>query len=326
MLLGVLVGVTLITFAIARVVPGDPAHLIAGTRASPEIIAEIRQNLGLDQPLYQQYISYMSDLFQGDLGTSIVTNRPVLEELTSYFPATIELMLFALCIAIVVGITLGVLSAVYKDSILDHVVRVVAIAGISTPSFWLALVLLLFFYGYLGVLPGPGRIDGMIDAPTDITGLYLIDSLLIGNYEAFRSAFSHIILPALTLAIVSIGGFVRIIRSSMLDVLSEDYIRTARATGLSNRTIVFNHALRNALIPFITVLAVDIASLLFGSVIVETIYSWPGAGSYVLNAIFALDFPVIMGFTVIVSIVYVLVNLAVDIAYSIVDPQIREVN
>jgi peptide/nickel transport system permease protein len=320
----VVLGVTMITFAISHLIPGDPAQLLAGPRAGAATVARIRADLGLDQPLVVQYGRYLGDLLRGDFGASILTGRPVLRDLMSVFPATLELIVVALGLSVAAGVGLGTLSAAHRGSWIDYAVRVLASLSISIPAFWLALVLLLGFYGVLGVLPGDGRLGVDFDPPAQITGFYLVDSLLTGNVAVFADALAHIALPALTLALVSVGGVIRVIRSSMIEVLNEDYVRTALASGLRRRTVIFDHALRNALIPFVTVLGLEAAALLFGAVVVETVFVWPGAGSYVLSAIFALDFPVIMGFTVVVSIAYVLINTGVDLLYRAINPLLRE--
>src|SRR5471032_337421 len=253
-LLLVVVGVSLITFAISHLIPGDPARLIAGDRASDAIVASIRHKLGMDLPLYQQYGRYMLDLLHGDLGTSIRTNRPVLEDLQAYFPATLELALVALTLSILVGVPLGVLSAVYHNRAIDQIARTLAVTGISTPAFWLGLGLIVLFYGHLGWLPGSGRLDEGVEPPRTYTGFYLIDSLIAGNGALFSNAVQHLILPAITLGFVNLGVVARQIRSAMLDQLGEDYIRTARAYGLSRWAVILRHALPNALIPSVTVL------------------------------------------------------------------------
>lgn len=324
MLIGVVFGVSIITFIISHHLPGDPAMLIAGPQATESDIDNIRIQLGLDRPLHLQYLKYMTNLLQGDFGTSIVSRRPVLQEFLTYLPATIELMAAALLLAIVVGVPFGVISAVYKDGVLDHALRSLAVLGLSAPSFVIGLLLLLVFYGMLDVLPGSGRLDSTLDMPPALTGILLIDSLLAADFTIFRDALAHLVLPAVTMALGGIGAVMRVIRSSMLEVLSEDYIRTAFASGLARHKVIYHYALRNALLPFITIVGLSIAPLLFGSVVVETIFAWPGTGSYVLNSIFALDFPVIMCFTVISTIVYVLSNLLTDLIYMIVDPRIRE--
>lgn len=318
----VVAGVCVITFIISHLIPGDPARLLAGDRASDAIVENIRQQLGLDQPLYVQFYRYVSDLFHGDLGTSIRTGRPVLEELRIFFPATLELAFCALLLALLIGIPLGILSAVWRNRWLDHLVRIMAITGISTPAFWLGLGVIVLFYGHLQILPGGGRLDYWLDPPTHVTGFYLLDALLEGNGEVFFNALQHLILPALTLAFVHLGIVARQIRSAMLEQLSEDYIRIARASGLPGWYIVLCYALPNALIPSITVLGLALGDLLYGAVLTETVFAWPGMGAWVVTSIQALDFPAVMGFAVVVSFAYVLVNLVVDLLYLWIDPRI----
>lgn len=322
----VVLGVSIITFIVSHLIPGDPARLIAGDRATDEIVANLRHTLGLDQPLPVQYWRYLSGLVHGDLGTSIRTSRPVLEDLKAFFPATMELALVALFFATLVGIPLGVLSAVYRNKFVDQIVRTISVSGISTPAFWLGLSLIVLFYGRLHLLPGSGRLPDGIDPPTSISGFYILDSLLTGNRPALISSLRHIILPAFTLGFVHLGVVARQIRSSMLEQLNEDYIRTSRANGLAKWTVILRHALPNALIPSVTVLGLAMGDLLYGAVLTETVFAWPGMGAYVVNSIQALDFPAVMGFAVLVSFAYVLVNLAVDLVYMVIDPRIREVS
>ncbi|MFC3060830.1 ABC transporter permease [Paenirhodobacter populi] len=321
----VIFGVSLITFTISHMIPGDPARLLAGDRASDELVAQMRENLGLDQPLYVQYGRYIAGLVQGDLGTSIRTGRPVLEDIVAYFPATLELVIVALIFSILVGVPLGVASAVWRNGIIDQLARTFAAIGISTPAFWLGLLLLVAFYGRLGWFPGSGRLDAGIAPPPTITGMYVFDSLVTGQFKTMINAIWHLVLPALCLGFVHVGVIARQIRSAMLDQLSEDYVRTARASGLSKARVILIHALPNAAIPSVTVLGLAFGDLLYGAVLTETIFAWPGMGAYVVNSIQALDFPAVMGFTVIVSMAYVLVNLAVDLAYIALDPRIKEV-
>ncbi|WP_162286701.1 ABC transporter permease [Pantoea stewartii] len=320
-LLLVVAGVCVITFIISHLIPGDPARLLAGDRASDEIVQHIRQQLGLDLPLWQQFIRYVQQLLHGDLGTSIRTGRPVLDDLRAFFPATLELAFCALLIALLVGVPLGVLSAVYRNRWLDHLVRLLALTGISTPAFWLGLGAIVLFYGKLNLLPGGGRLDDWLDPPTRITGFYLVDALLEGNTEVFMNALQHLILPATTLAFVHLGIVARQIRSAMLEQLSEDYIRTALASGLPKFAIVVRYALPNALIPSVTVLGLALGDLLYGAVLTETVFAWPGMGAYVVSSIQALDFPAVMGFAIVVSFAYVLVNLFVDLLYLWIDPR-----
>lgn len=317
----VVAGVCVITFIISHLIPGDPARLLAGDRASDEIVRHIRQQLGLDLPLWQQFARYVDALLHGDLGTSIRTGRPVLEDLKTFFPATLELAFCALLIALLVGIPLGVLSAVYRNRWTDHLVRLMALTGISTPAFWLGLGVIVLFYGKLDWLPGSGRLDDWFDPPTRVSGFYLLDSLLEGNIEVFFNALQHLILPAATLAFVHLGIVTRQIRSAMLEQLNEDYIRTALASGLPKFTIVVRYALPNALIPSITVLGLALGDLLYGAVLTETVFAWPGMGAYVVSSIQALDFPAVMGFAIVVSFAYVLVNLVVDLLYLWIDPR-----
>ncbi|ELW9442678.1 ABC transporter permease [Pluralibacter gergoviae] len=317
----VVAGVCVITFIISHLIPGDPARLLAGERASDEIVQHIRHQLGLDLPLWQQFARYVSALLHGDLGTSIRTGRPVLEDLKAFFPATLELAFCALAIALVVGIPLGVLSAVYRNRWTDHLVRLLALTGISTPAFWLGLGIIVLFYGKLNWLPGSGRLDDWLDPPAHVTGFYLIDALLAGDIEVFINAVQHLILPAATLAFVHLGIVARQIRSAMLEQLGEDYIRTALASGLPRWTIILRYALPNALIPSVTVLGLALGDLLYGAVLTETVFAWPGMGAWVVTSIQALDFPAVMGFAIVVSFAYVLVNLIVDLLYLWIDPR-----
>jgi peptide/nickel transport system permease protein len=325
LLVFVVFGVTVITFVISHLIPGDPARLMAGERATPEIVENMRRQLGLDRPLHVQYLRHVGNLLHGNLGTSIRTRRPVADDLIIFFPATIELAIAALGFAIALGIPLGVLSAVYKDRPIDHVARTLSVTGISTPAFWLGLILILMFYGKLGILPGSGRLGVAFSAPERITGFYLVDTTLAGDWAALRSALEHLVLPAFTLGFGHLGVVTRQIRSSMLEALQEDYIRTAKASGLTRGTVILNHALRNALIPSVTMIGLAFGDLLYGAVLTETVFAWPGMGSYVVESILALDFPAIMGFTVVASAVYVIINLLIDLTYMFLDPQIREV-
>ena len=325
LLIFVVFGVSVVTFVISHMIPGDPARMMAGERASAETVARLREALGLDRPLHVQYLTYVGDLVQGDFGVSIRTQRPVLDDILRFFPATIELAVAALLFAILLGIPLGVLSAVAKDRGIDHVTRTLSVTGISTPAFWLGLLLIYFFYGQLGILPGSGRIAGNMSPPPFITGFYTVDSLIAGDWAALRSAFAHLVLPALTLGFIHLGVVTRQIRSAMLEVLQEDYIRTAKASGLSRTRIILDHGLRNALIPSVTMIGLAFGDLLYGAVLTETVFAWPGMGNYVVESIAALDFPAIMGFTVVASTAYVLLNLLVDLTYMFLDPQIREI-
>jgi peptide/nickel transport system permease protein len=321
----VVFGVLVVTFVVSRLIPGDPARLMAGEHASRETVEHMRHVLGLDRPLPEQFAGYLGRLLHGDLGISIRTERPVSEDLRRYFPATIELSLVALLFAVAAGVPLGVIAAVRKDRWVDQWVRTVSVLGISMPAFWLGLLLLEVFYDSLGVLPGTGRLDEGVSPPPVITGMFTVDALLTGRWRTLQSALDHIALPAFTLGFVNLGIIMRQIRSAMIEVLQEDYIRTARAGGLSPASIILRHALRNALIPSVTMLGLLFGDLLYGAVLTETIFAWPGMGNYVIQSISFLDFPSIMGFAMVASVAYVMLNLIVDLTYMLLDPQIREI-
>ncbi len=318
----VLIGVSIITFAISHVVPADPVAAALGDHASDAQIAAFRAEYGLDRPLVDQYLIYMGGLVHGDLGTSIRTRRPVSADLRDYFPATLELALAALIVSLWIGIPVGVWSSVMRNRLPDHLVRVFSLIGGSLPIFWLGLIVIGLFYNELGWLPGGGRIDPFVAAPTRISGLYVVDSLLTGNMSALQSSLAHLILPALTLGYYSTAVIARMMRSSMLEVLNQDYLRTARAKGLRERAVIVRHAFRNALIPTLTIVGVTFGSLLSGAVLTETVFSWPGLGLYATASAVNLDFPAVMGVTLLAAIVYTLANLAVDLGYHFLDPRI----
>jgi peptide/nickel transport system permease protein len=322
MLVLVLFGMSLLTFIISHAIPGDPVRLAAGPHAGPEQIESLRKQLGFDKPLPVQYMKYMSGLLRGDMGISVETRRPVREELMKYLPATVELSIFALAISVLLGLPLGVLSAVRRNSPIDHSGRMVCLLGASTPIFWLGLLLQLLFYKNLGLLPIGGRIGMELNPPTQITGLYILDSILSLDWLALKSSILHIILPAVTLGYGSMAVFTRMTRSSILEILNEDYIRTARAKGLSERIVIYKHALRNAILPVLTLIGLQFASLLGGAVLTETVFSWPGLGNYGVHAIMTLNFPAIMGVTLVITTIFVAVNLVIDISYAFVDPRI----
>jgi peptide/nickel transport system permease protein len=312
-----------LTFFISHVVPADPARLAAGPHASTEQVQQLRQKLGLDQSLPKQYWMYMSGLVRGDFGYSLFSRRPVAEDLKDYFPATVELTAAAMLICLIVGIPLGVLSAVHKDGWLDHLGRVVCIGGVGIPIFWLALLFQLFFYRWLDVVPVGGRIAPGLSPPQTITGLYTLDSLLTGNWPVLGNSLSYLILPAITLAFASLAWVARVTRISMLETLGQDYVRTARGKGLAERSVIYVHALRNALIPTVTLVGLQTGALLAGAFLVEIIFSWPGIGYYTVNAIMAMDFNAIMSTTLLVAVVYTIANLVVDILYVALDPRIK---
>lgn len=325
-LVGVLLGVSLITFAISHVIPGDPARMLVGQRASEETLVKMRAEMGLDKPVYIQYAHYMADLVQGDLGVSIRTQQPVKNELKRFFPATLELTLVSMIVTLLIGIPLGVIAAVKRDKLADHISRMVALLGVSTPLFWSGLMVLLVFYKQLQLFPASGRLDSFLALPPTVTGLLLIDSVLAGNGAVFFSALEHLVLPASCLAYIQLAIIARQVRSSMVEVLEQDYIRTAEANGIPRSRIIYQYALKNALLPTVTIAGLIFGELLGGAIITETIFAWPGMGKYVVDSVAFLDFPAIMGFTLLVALGYVLVNLTVDLLYRVLDPQIREVD
>lgn len=318
-----MIGVSLITFAISHVIPADPVAAALGDHATDAQIAAFRAEYGLDKPVADQYVIYIIGLLHGDLGMSIRTRRPVIDDLRDFFPATFELSLAALLVSIFFGIPAGVISSLARNRLPDHIVRVLALLGGSLPIFWLGLIVIGIFYTQLGWLPGGGRIDDFITPPRTITGLFTVDSLLTGNFVALQSSLVHLILPAFTLGYYSTAVIARITRSSMLEVLSHDYMRTARAKGLRERVVVVRHGLRNALIPTLTIVGVTFGSLLSGAVLTETIFTWPGLGRYATASAINLDFPAVMGVTLLAAIVYTLANLAVDLSYHLLDPRIQ---
>ncbi len=319
----VLFGILVLVFFITKIIPADPVGALLGGNAPPELVDEMKHKLGLDKPLIVQFVDYMKGAVRGDFGVSLKTNRPVIEDIKEYFPATLELAIFAIIISIVIGMTLGILSAVKRNSFVDHFSRIFSILGVSMPVFWTGLLLLLLFYYKLDLLPGSGRLELFTIPPEPRTGLILIDSLLEGNWEAFWDALKHIILPAFVLGYASSASIARMTRASVLDVLRQDYIRTAKAKGLPKRVVIYKHALRNALIPVVTLIGLRFGSLLEGAVLTETIFGWPGLGRYIVNALLVLDYPAIMGGTVFIALVYSLANLVVDIAYAVLDPRMR---
>jgi len=318
-------GVTLISFVISHAVPADPIVSNLGQIASqrPEIIKAFREKWGLDKPLYQQYLTFLGNLARGELGTSINTRRAVTKDLAQFLPATIELATAAVLFALVLGLPLGIFAAIRRDRPIDHLARMVSLIGVSIPIFWLATVSLVLFYATLHWTVGPGRLGPQIERPDYVTGMYTIDSLIAGDLETFRDAASHLVLPGLVLASSIMGLVTRVTRSSMLEVLSQDYTRTARAKGLRETRVVARHALRNALIPTVTILGLAYGGLLSGAVMTETIFNWPGIGRYAFQAVVTNDFPAIMGITFVIGIMYVIVNLVVDLLYGWLDPRIH---
>lgn len=318
----VILGVSVLTFVISHVVPADPARLLLGRTATAQQIADLRTNLGFDKPLPVQYLIYMEHLLRGDLGQSISSHRPVLSDIADYFPATVELTIYALALCLAVGLPLGVVSALARDRWPDHLVRIFSIAGVALPLFWLGLVLQVILYGRLHLLPAEQRLDLFMSAPRHITGMYTFDSLLTGNWAALGNSLRHIVLPALTLAFAALATMTRVTRASVLEALDQDYIRTARAKGLRRRRVVYRHALRNALIPTTTLMGLQVGNLLGGAFLVEIVFSWPGIGFYSVQAIRAFDYAAIMGVTIIIAVAYTMVNLVVDVLYVVLDPRI----
>jgi ABC-type dipeptide/oligopeptide/nickel transport system permease component len=319
-----LAGVILVTFLLTRVLPGDTASYFAGPTASAESIAQIRAELGLDRPLPEQFFRYLTALARGDLGMSLTTGQPVLADLTARLPASVELTLAALLVAMGIAIPLGILAAVKQGSWVDHLCRVVVTAGVSLPVFFTGLLLVYVFYFILGWSPAPlGRLDAFASAPPTVTGLYLVDSLLVGDTETFRASLAQMALPVATLGLFALAPIARISRGSMLAVLSADFVRTARASGLAPRHVVLTYAFRNAMLPVLTTLGMVFSFLLGANVLVEKVFAWPGVGSYAVEALIASDFAPVQGFVLAMAILYVLLNLAIDLLYGLIDPRAR---
>jgi peptide/nickel transport system permease protein len=318
----VLIGVSIVVFSMVRAIPGDPAQIMLGQTASPSQIQEIRNSMGLDEPLPVQYLLFVKNAVRGDLGDSIVTGRPVTSELLVRFPATLELTAFAMIIAILVGVPVGVISAVRQYSLLDKVASVTALTGISMPIFWLAMILIVIFGVNLELLPFPGRL-GPTTAITSITGLVLVDSLLTLNFAGFWDGLLHLIMPAIALGTIPMAVIMRMTRSSMLEVMGEDYVRTARAKGVVPWRVVFKHSLRNAMLPTITVIGLLVGLLMGGSILTETIFSWPGVGQITLESVGRRDYAMIQGVVLYGAALFVLINLLVDVLYAVLDPRVR---
>ncbi len=320
-----LLGVATIVFILTKIIPGDPvvANLSQRSLNDPEIVAAYKAKHGLDKPVLVQYFLHIQNILQLNLGTSMRTNKPVLFELGRCFPATMELATFSILLATVFGILFGVISAMKRNSIIDQLVRAISVTGVSIPSFWFALIVLYVFYYKLQILPGPGRLSSSFNAPAAITGFYTIDSLIGGNIPMFLNALQHLILPGSVLAAFTMGLITRTTRSKLLDVMSTDYIRTAKAKGLSGRKVITGHALGNALIPVLTVIGLGFGNLLGGMVLVETIFNWPGVGQFAYNSVKSLDYPSIIGVSLLIALNYMIINTMVDILYGIIDPRVR---
>ncbi len=318
-----LVGVVVITFILTRALPGDPAAYFAGGAATQEAIDQVRAQLGLDKPLIEQFFLYVSGLLRGDMGLSLTTGQPVLQELLARLPASLEMVLLALLLACAVALPLGVMAATRPGSWIDQLCRLLTTAGVSLPTFFTGLLLAYVFYFLLGWAPSPlGRLDPMFSPPPSVTGLYLIDAALAGDGALWWAAFKQLILPVVTMALFVLAPIARMTRASMLSVLSADFIRTARASGLSTTTVLIRYGLRNALLPVVTTLGMVFSFMLGSSVIVEKVFGWPGVGSYAIDALTASDYAPVQGFVLAMGILFVLLNLLVDIAYVLIDPRV----
>ena len=318
-----MIGLLLVTFVIGRVMPIDPVLAVVGDHASEETYLAARNEMGLDQPLYTQLLLYFGKIFRGDLGISSFTQNPVSQDLFNYFPATFELATIATLLGVLLGVPMGVLAAVQRNRLVDHIVRVVSLLGYSMPTFWLGMIGLMVLYAELGWVGGPGRLDifyhGVVPS---VTGMILIDSLIAGDTDVFFNACNHIVLPASILGYFSTAYITRMTRAFMIDQLGQDYILAGRSRGISERRLIWKHALGNALVPLITVIALSYGSLLEGSVLTETVFAWPGLGLYLTNALLSADMNAILGATMIIGVIFLFLNLLADILYSRVDPRI----
>lgn len=321
----VIIGISVITFTISRVMPSNPAQAWAGTRAKAEQVAEAEKILGLDKPLYMQYFIYIKGLLHGDLGKSINTKREVLHDIKLFFPATLELTAISLLVAILIGIPLGIISAIKRNSVIDHLLRGISISGVSIPIFWLAIMLQILFFQKLDLLPleGVTSFETHLNYPLErITGMFLFDSLLTRNWEVLKEVLIHMILPVICLTYASLATITRMTRSSMLEVLNKDFIKAEKAYGLSQIVVVYKHCLKNALVPITSVVGLTFGYLLGGSILVESVFSWPGIGRYTVSAITRVDYPAIMGVTLIYALSYIVINFIVDILHAYIDPRI----
>ncbi|MEP9368308.1 ABC transporter permease [Xanthobacter sp. VNH20] len=319
-----LIGVVIVTFMLTRVLPGDAAAYFAGPAATPQAIAEIRTKLGLDKPLPVQFVDYVSALAKGDLGSSLSTGQPVASEIASRLPASAELTLSGLILALAIAIPFGIMAAVRQGTWIDHACRVITTAGVSLPVFFTGLLLVYVFYFKLGWAPAPlGRLDVFYTAPPTVTGFYLIDSLIAGDFETFRSAAAQLAIPTVTLAIFALAPIARITRASMLSVLSSEFVRTARAAGLTPYKVIMVYAFRNAMLPVITTLGMVFSFLLGANVLVEKVFAWPGIGSYAVEALISSDYAPVQGFVLAMAVLYIVLNLVIDLAYGVIDPRAR---
>jgi len=318
----VLLGTSIILFTVSNVIPADPVRAAAGPKATPEQLEAIRVRLGFDKPLHEQYIIYISNVLHGDLGRSVMTFRPVAVDLAIRLPATLELSLFSIGLTVFFGVALGIYSARSRNRIGDHLIRLVSLGGISMPSFWLALLFQMVFFLWLGWLPGGGRLSPGVTPPTQITGLYVLDSVLTGNVATLLDSLHHLIGPAIAQSAVGVASVIRMMRAGMLEEMTKDYVTMFRSAGVSERLIVYKYVLKNSLVPVITLIGVMFGSILGGSFIIEQVFQWPGVGSYGTQALLNLDFQPIMSITLVMSFMYSLTNLAVDIVYVYLNPKV----
>jgi peptide/nickel transport system permease protein len=323
-LVWVLFGITVVTFVAVQLIPGDPARVLTGPEATPETLEQVRRDLGLDEPAVMQFVRYVGRLVRGDLGMSIVSRRPVLSDLIDRYPATLELTLASLVVSTLIGVPLGVASAVARGRVVDHVSRFAALVGVSMPVFWLGLVLQWVFYGYLEWLPVGSRLGEGVSPPPLITGMYVVDSLLRADVGTLLGALKHMLLPMVTLSTVTLALVMRITRSAMLETLPQQFVNTARSKGLSEWRVIGVHALRNAGPVILTVVGLRLGTLFGGAVLTETVFSWPGVGLYAVHAVESKDFPGIMGFTLTLAALYTLINLLVDLSYGWLDPRMSQ--
>ena len=321
----VLLGLSIFTFLLMFGLPGDPAAILysAGGSLGFEEYNHFREKWGLDLPIWKQYTNFITNLMRGDMGTSLVTRTPIFDEIKSYFPATIELSIVAFIFACIMGLPLGIISALKRNSWVDHTIRAVSLFGVSMPIFWFAIILLIIFYFYLGIIPSSQRIDLDMEIPRHITGFYIIDTIAVGDWTALLNVLHHLILPAFVLGFSVVGLLARVTRASILEVISQDYVRTARSKGLQEKTVISRHVLRNALIPTVTILGLLVGGLLSGAVLTETIFAWRGVGRFAVQSIMLLDRLAVVNVTILVGIVFSTANMIVDITVAFLDPRIR---
>jgi peptide/nickel transport system permease protein len=319
-----LFGLTLVVFSVSHIAPGDPARLAAGPDANQEQIELIRKEFGLDEPLPVQYVTYLGNLLRGDLGRSIRTRHDVRQDIRDFLPATLELVFCAMLLAVTLGIASGILAAVYRDTWLDHVLRLASIGGVAVPMFWLALMLQLVFALWFNLMPSGGRLALTMSPPATLTGFFLVDSLLAWDWPTFRSALTHILLPALVLSAPSLAAVTRMMRADMLDTVSREFVTNARACGLAERLIVAKYVLKNALIPTLTLIGLRYGWMLGGTVLVETVFDWPGIGQYAVQSSVSSDFMPVMAVTIVIGLNFALANLVVDLLYGVLDPRVRQ--